>query len=101
MALTKKQVKQLRSLANSLNPLLYVGKNDITDAATKQARETIKAHELMKFAVQDGSSLTAKEAAEEFALRLGAEIVQIIGNRFVLYKETDRDDIEKIKLVRE
>lgn len=32
MALSKKQVKQLRAMANQLNPLLYIGKNDLTDA---------------------------------------------------------------------
>ena len=53
MALTKKQTKQLRALANSLKPLFYVGKNDLTEAAIKQADETIEKHELIKCAVQE------------------------------------------------
>lgn len=101
MALTKKQIKQLRALSNSLKPLFYVGKNDLTEAAIKQADETIEAHELMKCAVQDGSGMTAKEAAAELADQLGAEVVQSIGNRFVLYRASQREDIEHIKLVRE
>ena len=44
MALTKKQTKQLRAMANQLNPLLWIGKNDVTDAAVKQADETIDKH---------------------------------------------------------
>ena len=64
MALTKKQIKQLRAMANSLKPLFYVGKNDLTESAVNQADETIEKHELIKCAVQDGSGLTAKEAAE-------------------------------------
>ena len=67
MALSKKQVKQLRAMANQLNPLLYIGKNDLTDAAVKQASETMDSHELLKVAVQDGSGLTAKEAADKLA----------------------------------
>ena len=63
MALTKKQIKQLRAMANSLKPLFYVGKNDLTESAVNQADETIEKHELIKCAVQDGSGLTAKEAA--------------------------------------
>ena len=51
MALTKKQIKQLRALANTLSPLLYVGKNDISDAAVKQADETMQSHELMKLSL--------------------------------------------------
>ena len=101
MALTKKQTKQLRALANSLKPLFYVGKNDLTEAAIKQADETIEKHELIKCAVQDGSELTAKEAAEQLAEKLGADVVQTIGNRFVIYRRSKRDDVEHIRLVRE
>lgn len=101
MALTKKQTKQLRALANSLKPLFYVGKNDLTEAAIKQADETIEKHELIKCAVQDGSELTAKEAAEQLAEQLGADVVQTIGNRFVIYRRSKRDDVEHIRLARE
>ena len=101
MALPKKQTKQLRALANSLKPLFYVGKNDLTEAAIKQADETIEKHELIKCAVQDGSELTAKEAAEQLAEQLGADVVQTIGNRFVIYRRSKRDDVEHIRLVRE
>ncbi|MBT1160722.1 MULTISPECIES: YhbY family RNA-binding protein [Bifidobacterium] len=101
MALTKKQTKQLRALANPLKPLLFIGKNDLTDAAVKQASETMDSHELLKIAVQDGSGLTAKEAAESLAGQIGAEVVQVIGNRFVLFRRSKRDDIEHIQLVRE
>ena len=101
MALTKKQIKQLRAMANSLKPLFYVGKNDLTEAAIKQADETIEKHELIKCAVQDGSELTAKEAAEQLGEQLGADVVQTIGNRFVIYRRSKRDDVEHIRLVRE
>ena len=74
MALSKKQVKQLRAMANQLNPLLYIGKNDLTDAAVKQASETMDSHELLKVAVQDGSGLTAKEAADKLAGQIGAQV---------------------------
>lgn len=100
MALSKKQIKQLRALANHLNPQQYIGRNNITDAAVKQAQEALETHELMKFAIQEGSSVDTKEAAAEFAQRLGAEVVQTIGYRFVLYKPTARDDVKKIELVR-
>ena len=100
MALSKKQVKQLRAMANQLNPLLYIGKNDLTDAAVKQASETMDSHELLKVAVQDGSGLTAKEAADKLAGQIGAQVVQVIGNRFVLYRKSSRNDIEHPRLAR-
>ena len=45
--------------------------------------------------------VTAKEAGEGLAEQLGAELVQVIGNRFVLYRRSQRDDVEHIRLVRE
>ena len=90
MALTKKQVKQLRGLATKLNPLIQVGKNDLSENAVKQADETIEKRELIKCSVLDG-----------LAEQLGAELVQVIGNRFVLYRRSQRDDVEHIRLVRE
>ena len=62
MALTKKQIKQLKALAHHLNPIIQVGKNDLSDAAVKQADETIEKRELIKCDVLDGSGLTAKES---------------------------------------
>lgn len=101
MPLTKKQIKQLRALANTLSPMLYIGKNDITDAAIKQADETMQYHELMKCAVQDGSGLSAKEAAIKLAEKLKAEVVQVIGNRFVLFKVSPRENTNHIMLIKE
>ena len=63
--------------------------------------QTMDSHELLKVAVQDGSGLTAKEAADKLAGQIGAQVVQVIGNRFVLYRKSSRNDIEHIRLVRE
>ncbi|KFI97890.1 MULTISPECIES: YhbY family RNA-binding protein [Bifidobacterium] len=101
MALTKKQIKQLRGMANTIKPLINIGKNDVTDALVKQSSETLENRELVKFSVQDGSGLTAKEAAENLAGQLGAEVVQTIGNRFTLFRRSKRKDVEHIRLVRE
>ncbi len=101
MALTKKQIKQLRGMANKLNPIVQVGKNDLSENAIKQADDIIERRELIKGSVLDGSDLTAKEAGEGLAEQLDAELVQVIGNRFVIYRRSQRDDVEHIRLVRE
>ena len=98
MALTKKQIKQLRAMANSLKPLFYVGKNDLTESAVNQADETIEKHELIKCSVLDTSALSTREAAEELAEHLGAEVVQVIGRKFTLYRESSREGVQKIQL---
>ena len=51
--------------------------------------------------MQNGSGLTAGQAADQLADALGADVVQTIGNRFVLYRRSKRDDIEHIRLVRD
>ena len=101
MALTKKQIKQLRGMANKLNPIVQVGKNDLSENAIKQADDIIERRELIKGSVLDGSGLTAKEVGEGLAEQLDAELVQVIGNRFVIYRRSQRDDVEHIRLVRE
>lgn len=98
MALTGKQVRQLRSLAHHLNPVINIGRADINDGLVDQTEECLEAHELVKCAVQDGSMLTAREAAQQLAERTGADVVQVIGHRFTLYRESSRKDIKKIKL---
>ena len=98
MALSGRQIRQLRALAHHLNPVINIGKADITDGLVRQADEALEAHELIKCAVQDGSGLTAQEAAHELAERTNAEVVQIIGHRFALYRISSRDDIEHIDL---
>lgn len=99
MALTGKQVRQLRSLAHHLNPIIHIGKSDITDSLVKETEAALENRELIKCAVQDGSDLETREAADMLAERTNADVVQVIGHRFSLYRESSRDDIEKIKLV--
>ena len=96
MALTGAQVKQLRSMAHHLNPAIIIGKSDVNEGTVEQ---TVAYLELVKCSVLDGSSLSAREAAEELAERCHAEVVQVIGRKFSLYRESSRKDIEKIKLV--
>lgn len=98
MALTGKQIRTLRALAHHLDPVVFVGKADITEAVAKQADQALEAHELIKCGVQDGSELTTREAAEALAEVTTSEVVQVIGHRFALYRESHKKDIEHIKL---
>ncbi|AKV56044.1 YhbY family RNA-binding protein [Bifidobacterium actinocoloniiforme] len=100
MALSKKQVKQLRALANGINPTLWIGKEGVTEAAAQQVSQTLDAHELIKCVVQDGAPVDAGEAGKVLSERLGADLVQVIGRRFVLYRASDKEGIKPIQLVR-
>lgn len=100
--LTKPQIKQLRGMAHQLSPLLLIGKNNITDTVLSQTEQLLDDHELIKGQLQEGSMLTAKEAAAELAENTGAAVVQTIGHRFVLYRASRRKDYKNpIRLVRD
>ena len=84
--MTSKQRAYLRSMANTLETILYVGKDGVTPGTVKEAFDAPEARELIKGCVQQGAPLSAKEALESLCAQVGAEPVQCIGRRFVMYK---------------
>ena len=103
MDLTSKQRAQLRGLANSLDTILQIGKDGIGDNLIKQANDALEARELIKGKVLDNNlDYDARTAAEELAKATRSEVVQVIGTKFVLYRESHSKPREKrIQLVRE
>ena len=84
--MTGKQRAMLRGMANTIDTILYIGKDGITDHTVKEAYDALEARELIKGCVQQGAPLTAKEALTELCSRTGAEPIQFIGRRFVMYR---------------
>ncbi len=92
------QRSKLRGLAQNLNPIFQIGKNGISDNLVKDVDNALELHELVKISVLRSSELSARECLDELSKRLNAESVTAIGNRFVLYRLSSRDDIEHIAL---
>lgn len=93
--MTSKQRAYLRSLAQSLDPIFQVGKGGIGENMLKQISDTLEARELIKLRVLDNSDYSAREAAEIISEEVGADVVQVIGTKFVLYRESkDKKRIE-------
>ena len=84
--MTSKQRAYLRSMANTLETILYVGKDGVTPGTVKEAFDALEARELIKGCVQQGAPLSAREAIDSLCAQVGAEPVQCIGRRFVMYK---------------
>ena len=102
MELTSKQRAQLRGLANSLTPIVHIGKEGITEAVVKQTDEALEARELIKCRVLENSMLTAREAADALGQVTRSEVVQVIGTKFVLYRPSHKKDKKnKIELVKD
>lgn len=89
--MTSKQRAYLRSMANTMEVILYVGINGVTDATVHEASLALEARELIKGCVNQGAPLTAREALTELCEKLGAEPVQCIGRRFVIYRPSENN----------
>ena len=101
MELTSKQRAQLRSLANEIDTIIHIGKDGIGDNLIKQANDALEARELIKGRVLEDSLLPARDGAEALAQATRSEVVQVIGTKFVLYRETHSKEKDKrIKLVK-
>ncbi len=100
MELTSKQRAQLRSLASTLDTIIHIGKDGISDNLVKQADDALEARELIKGKVLENSMLTAREAAEELKTLTRSEVVQVIGNKFVLHRMQHDKTKRRIELVK-
>lgn len=86
--LTGKQKRFLRSKAHHLNPIFQVGKGGVNENMVKQISEAIEARELIKISILQSCEIAKDEVAKELSTGAKAELVQIIGNTIVLYKES-------------
>ena len=98
MALAGRQIRQLRALAHHLDATVSIGKSGVVEGTATQAVEALEAHELVKCNVLDSAGLDARDAANQLAEMVGAEVVQVIGRRFSLYRETSREGVETMQL---
>ena len=89
--MTTKQRAALRSMANTMDPILHIGKEGITDTLAKQAWDALEARELIKATVLQNAPLTAREACDELCERVHADPVQVIGSKFVIYRKARKN----------
>lgn len=86
--ITSKQRKYLRSHAHTLRPVLQIGKSGINPNLVKQLDDALEARELVKATVLKNTPESVDEISRELAEITNAELVQVIGNRFVVYRES-------------
>lgn len=86
--LTSKQRATLRGMANSEPTIFQIGKGGINPNMIEQIDNALEARELIKISVLKNSLESPREACEEICRKTGAEPVQVIGSRFVIYRES-------------
>ena len=96
--LNSRQRAQLRAMANDMETILQVGKGGINENTVKQVRDALEARELIKLRVLETSPTNSRESADQLAEAVECDVVQVIGTRFILYKESKNN--KTIKLVK-
>lgn len=91
--LTGKQRSYLRSLANNLQPIFQVGKGGISDNMVKQFSDALEARELIKATVLRNAECDTGTVCQELAEMTGSQVVQVIGSKFVLYRESEKSPV--------
>lgn len=97
--MTTKQRAYLKSLAMSIEPIYQIGKSALTPEITQGVAEALEARELIKISVLKNCADDPKEMAQMLAERTRSSVVQVIGKKIVLYKESK--DKKKIVLPEE
>lgn len=97
--MTTKQRAYLKGLAMTIEPIYQIGKSAITPELTQGISEALEARELIKISVLKNCSEDPKELAQILAERTHSAVVQVIGKKIVLYRESK--DKKKIVLPEE
>jgi RNA-binding protein len=84
--LTGKQRRFLRAMGTGIDPILQVGKGGLNENLIKQVDDALEARELIKVSVLANSAEEPKKIAHAIAQATGAELVQVIGKKLLLYR---------------
>jgi RNA-binding protein len=87
MTITSKERAELRAEAHHLTALVHVGQHGVTPAIVESLDDALRTHELVKVQLGKQVELSAREAAEQLAKAVRADVVQVIGKTTTLYRE--------------
>ena len=99
--MTSKQRAYLKGLAMTMDPIFQIGKQGVSDELINQLSNALEARELIKVHVLETAMMDIKSACNSVAEALGAEPVQAIGSKFVLYRPCRKPQERKIELPKE
>ena len=86
--MTSKQRGYLKGLAMNIEPIFQVGKSSLTPELVEAIAESFNTRELIKISVLKNCMDDPKEIAQMIAERTRSQVVQVIGKKIVLYKES-------------
>ena len=96
--ITGKQRAFLRKLGHTLQPILQIGKDGMSDTVIGAIDEALEKREMIKVTILETAMIDTRQTCDEIAKRLKAEPVQAIGNKFILYRKSSNEKYRKIEL---
>ena len=93
--LTSKQRAEFRAQANTIETTLMVGKDGVTEAVVAEADRLLTARELVKGKVLESALMSAREVSEAICEATGADGVSCVGNKFVIYRFSEKCQEER------
>jgi RNA-binding protein len=87
MPLSSKERAALRGEAHHLRAMVHVGQHGVTDAARQTIDDALRTHELVKIQFTKNADVSVRDAANDLATSLDADVVQVIGKTATLYRE--------------
>ena len=87
--LTGKQKRFLRALGHGLKPLIQIGKKELEEGVIAETGSALACHELVKVKLLESCILDRHEAADALAAACGAEVAQLLGRTFLLYRRAE------------
>ena len=93
--LTSKERAELRAKANSIETTLIVGKGGVGETLIADVENQLDARELVKGKVLEAAMMTAREVSDEICAATGADGVSCVGNKFVIYRFSEKLQAER------
>lgn len=95
--LTSKERSNLRSIAQTIDPVTQIGKSGVTDSVIESLDKAIEKREIIKITVLENSGLDIKETGFIIADALNAEFVCATGRKLVFYRRSESDKVKHIE----
>ncbi|MCI8405201.1 MAG: YhbY family RNA-binding protein [Clostridia bacterium] len=96
--ITSKQRAYLRKMSHELEPIFQIGKEGVTEAFLDGVDKALNKREILKVHILETAFLDTRDTCNGVAEKLGAEPVQAIGNKFIVYRRSDDEKYRKIEL---
>lgn len=94
MKLSGKQIRFLRGLGHHLQPVVMIGKDEVSEQVRQVTDEALATHELIKIKLQEGCMMDRKDVAAQLSEATGSQVAQILGKTILLYRQAEEPTIK-------